>query len=211
MGVDDSFDGVALDSPDKAPAKNLRLLYTGSVHKDRGRDIMIEAIAQARADGVPVQLTIVGADPEQLSYCRQYVARLGVQDAVHVVGRVPGSEIPSYIGRADAGLCIMADKPYWRFNPPTKLFEYLVAGLPVLASDINTHTHYISHWGNGLIFEYDAVSLAKAIGTLWQCRDELPALKMRAYESGRPYLWSRIEPEFLALMESLIEHGQSEL
>jgi glycosyltransferase involved in cell wall biosynthesis len=92
---------------------------------------------------------------------------------------------------------------WWRFNPPTKLFEYLVAGLPVLASDIRTHTQYITHRQNGLIFEYDSSSLSRAIQVLWERRAELPAFKQQAFESGTPYLWEHIEPVFLETIEKM--------
>lgn len=204
MGVDESFTGVALERtrPDKdAP---LELIYTGSVQKERGRDVMLEATAKAVKSGVPVRLTFVGAIPEEMDYCNAYACKLGIEHVVNIHGRVPGKDIPRFIAQADAGICIWEDLPWWRFNPPTKLFEYLVAGLPVLASNIRTHTAYIRHWDNGIIFEYDSDSLAQAIRDLWQRRSDLNDLKRRAHESGRPYLWNNIEPVFLESVASLV-------
>ncbi len=175
----------------------LRLLYIGSVSPARGRDIMLEAIAQANAETAIATITLVGACEVQQRYCRDYAQRLGIADAVTVVGRVSGYRIPDFLRAADAGLCLWEDQPWWRFNPPTKLFEYLVAGLPVLASNIGTHTQYITDQSNGLIFEYDSSSLAAAIRQLWQRRAEIPAFKQRAADSGEQYLWPGIEPAFL--------------
>lgn len=196
MGVDETFRGVAL-ARQRQPDEPLELIYTGTVQKARGRDVMLEGVAQAVSSGVPVRLTMVGASPEELDYCDNYARELGIAEHVTVRGRVPGYEIPSFIARADAGICIWEDRPWWRFNPPTKLFEYLVAGLPVLASNIRTHTHYVRDGDNGLIFEYDARSLAEAIGRLWQQRSGLNAMKCRAFQSGQPYLWRNLEPVFL--------------
>jgi glycosyltransferase involved in cell wall biosynthesis len=203
MGVDERFRGVSLKRTRRNVNDPIELIYTGTVQKERGRDVMIEATAMAIQAGVPVSLTMVGASPEQLDYCNAYARQLGIADAVTMHGRVSGYEIPAYIAQADAGLCIMEDQPWWRLNPPTKLFEYLVAGLPVLASDIRTHTQYITHGQNGLIFEYDSISLSRAIQELWERRAELPTFKQRAFESGTPYLWEHIEPVFLETIEKM--------
>lgn len=197
MGVDSTFDGAALAPPVERQDAPLELIYVGTISKARGRDVMLEALSLANRDGMVARLTLIGASDEELIYCRNYAEQLGVADAVQVQGRIPGSAIPGYLRRADVGLCLWEDQPWWRFNPPTKLFEYLVAGLPVLASDIRTHTQYVRDGRNGLIFSYDSKSLAQAIQTLWRKRGELHQLKRSARESGEPYLWNRIEPVFL--------------
>lgn len=197
MGVDPAFDSAALrlgQSRENAP---LSLIYVGTVSKARGRDIMIEALAIANQQEKIACLTLIGASEEEKAYCIAYAEKLGIADAVTVHGRIAGSAIPSYLQHADIGLCLWEDQPWWRFNPPTKLFEYLVAGLPVLASDIRTHTQYVSDGHNGLIFDYDSQSLARAIQTLWQQRAGLHQFKHRARESGEQYIWHRIEPAFL--------------
>ena len=197
MGVEESFVGVADPAGSRDPAAPIRLVYVGSVQKDRGRDVMLEAMALANRDGRIAQLTIVGADAGQLQYCQQAVQRLGIGNAVTIYGRVPGDRIPGFLGEADAGLCLWEDLPWYRFNPPTKLFEYLVAGLPVLASDIRTHTQYVRDGENGLIFEYGSAGLAAAIRRIWALREDLPRMKLRAVEASSSYRWSNIEPVFL--------------
>lgn len=204
MGVDEDFSGAALQQQRTDIDAPLELIYTGSVQKERGRDVMLEAVAKSVASGVPLRLTLVGAQADEQTYCQAYAKQLGIEHNVAIHARVPGSEIPRFIAQADAGICIWEDRPWWRFNPPTKLFEYLVAGLPVLASNIRTHTEYIRHGENGLIFEYDSDSLAEAIGDLWRQRAELDSMKRRAFESGRPYLWNNIEPVFLEAVAALM-------
>jgi len=202
MGVDKNF--VQSSRHQTAPPRlPLRLIYVGTVNKARGRDLMLEAIKLVNREQPIAHLTLVGADEEEIGYCRRYAVRLGISAEVRVCGRVGGDAIPDILKDADAGLCLWEDQPWWRFNPPTKLFEYLVSGLPVLASDIRTHTQYISHGHNGLIFKYDSFSLGKAIRQLAHGRHELHDLKSRAQESGRQYLWDSIEPEFLQAIRSL--------
>jgi glycosyltransferase involved in cell wall biosynthesis len=198
MGVDKSFSGAALSGISREKGDILRLIYVGTVHKNRGRDVMLEAMAIAnKGNNIIAHLSIVGADEEQLIYCQEVVQRLRIQDSVTIYGRVPGARIPEFFQKADVGICLWEDLPWFRFNPPTKLFEYLVAGLPVLASNIPTHTKYVQNSINGLIFEYGSAGLAEAIKQLWQTQDQLPKMKLQAINSSTGYHWDAIEPLFL--------------
>lgn len=202
MGVADAFSACAVPRNDHA--KPIELIYIGTVSVPRGRDVMLDGMVEAARAGHNIRLTIVGADNEQLTYCQQRSIHLGIQNRVQVLGRVPGSDIPGLLAKADLGICLWEDKPWWRFNPPTKLFEYLTAGLPVLASDIRTHTRYVENWKNGLIFEYGAAGFAKTIGELASGREKLAEMKNNALRSGQTYLWSRIEPIFLDHISGLV-------
>ncbi|WP_020162405.1 glycosyltransferase family 4 protein [Cycloclasticus pugetii] len=203
MGVQQSFSEVALKGTDRTKDAPLRMLYVGSVQKDRGRDLMLDAMAIVNQEKYIAHLTIVGANEEQLKYCVDKVKELGLEASVTLIGRVPGNLIPSYMEKVDAGLCLWEDLPWYSFNPPTKLFEYLVAGLPVLASNIRTHTQYIEDGKNGLIFEYESTALAQAVQRLWDERNELQNMKQYAFESSTPYLWQSIEPCFI---DAIQEH-----
>lgn len=203
MGVDVTFSQRRADQVPRDDDAPLELVYNGTVNQLRGRDVMLEALVLANQHGKIAHLTIVGANDEQLRYCSDFARHFGIANALTVCGRVPGREIPGMLGNADAGLCFMEDLPWWRFNPPTKLFEYLVAGVPVLASDIRTHTQYVSDWHNGMICRYDSCSLAETITLLWEKRGRLPLLKANARKSGEQYLWDRIEPEFLKAIKAI--------
>jgi len=194
MGV-----GAEFRSAIKRTVKNdaLRLVYTGSVMEDRGRDIMLEAVCLCQKNRVPVYLSIIGADREQIRIIREAVKTYNIEKNIDVMGRVSGSEIPGYLERADFGICLWADKPYWRFNPPTKLFEYLVAGIPIIANDMRTHTKYIVDGVNGYICRYSSESLSEVLINAWNKKAEYPAMVDRVCGDNSKYLWSTIEPQFL--------------
>ncbi len=194
MGVDDRFATVR---PLSTPTSAVTAVYTGTVSAERGRDVMIEGLARATQQGADVGLLIVGASAEQLRYCTARAAQLALAERLEVVGRVPGSEIPAYLARSHLGVCVWAETIWWRFNPPTKLFEYLAAGLPVLASRIRTHTAYIRDGVNGMVFDYDAEAFAAVLMRAWRERARLPVLSANAAQDGQRYLWSKVEPQFL--------------
>lgn len=197
--------GIITTAPNPKP---LNLVYIGSVKKARGRDVMLEALALVNKASVKARLKIIGASPDEQDYCTKRIVDLGAEAYIEVYARIPGSLIPGHLRGADAGICIWEDRIYWRFNPPTKLFEYLVAGLPVLASRICTHTQYITHWENGIIFDYDPEALAESISNLWRNQADIPLLKARSREYGKRFLWGAIEPDFMNAID-LIDSGKT--
>ena len=207
MGVDSAFapQKSSRSGQGAGDAAPLRLIYTGTVIRERGRDVMLEGLAKANANGKVATLTLVGALADQISYCEARAKELGIGDALKVMGRVSGESIPGLLAEADAGICIWEDRLYWRFNPPTKLFEYLVAGLPVLVSNIRTHTAYVRSWENGLVFDYDADDFAAKVQELWMRRTELPRMSECALENSEKYLWSNLERRFLDALPVNIE------
>ena len=203
MGVADDF---LLDDNQYVINNKLRLIYVGTVNKLRGRDVMLDAMSIVAKKNIQAHLTIVGADVEQLDYCNQRVKVLDIKNNITLHGRIMGSEVPKYLAQADIGICLWEITPWTKFNPPTKLFEYLVAGLPVVASNICTHTRYVQNWHNGLIFDYDASSLAAAIIDLVSNKQQIQALKNQAKLSGQQYLWHKIEPIFLETIQNTLNN-----
>jgi len=202
MGVSDAFRPIAATDDEPGIDGKICFVYAGSVEEDRGRDVMLDAFCTAQTKGLPVHLTIVGAVEAQQKYCLDYVKQRGAENTISVLGRVSGAEVIRHLRNKDFGICIWADKEYYRFNPPTKLFEYQVAGLAVLANNISTHTHFIDNDENGVIFEYNPESLLQALARITQLPERIGHLKTRSLSRSEQYLWKNIEPEFLRQIEA---------
>src|SRR5262249_18063017 len=96
-------------------------------------------IAGALATRVPAaRWTIVG-EPDSPIARREFamaLARPGLADRVRLRGRVPFPEVKTILRDARTGLVPLPDVPKFRVNVPMKLFEYLAAGVPAVASDL---------------------------------------------------------------------------
>lgn len=200
MGV--SADFLPENHPNKRDESELKnstiqLIYVGTVSESRGRDVMLDAMKLIADKQLQLHLTIIGANADQLQYCLQRIHALSLQTYVTVIGKISGKEIPHYLAKADVAICLWQASSWNQFNPPTKLFEYLVAGLPVLANNICTHTRYIHNGLNGFIFNYDAHALALVLAQLNNKTHLLPLMQKQALQSGQQYLWPTLEPIFL--------------
>lgn len=203
MGADARFASLAQGRAPRSVDEPLSVIYTGTVQRERGRDVMLEGLALARQQGAACRLTLVGASDAERVYCLQRAQALGISDALTVIGRVPGDAIPGHLLQADAGVCLWEDRVWWRFNPPTKLFEYLAAGLPVLASRIRTHSLYLADGETGLMFDYNAPAFAQALLRLCAARPDWPWMSQAAARAGEAFLWPRVEPQFLQAIDDL--------
>lgn len=110
-----------------------RAIYVGDLRPSRGLWTMLDAVA-----GAPGwELDAVGELNEVTTEAvRRRVTELGLDDRVRFHGRLPLSRAWELAVGAWCGLALLADTPAYRRAVPTKVYEYLAIGLPVLASPL---------------------------------------------------------------------------
>lgn len=108
------------------------VVYTGGLTAGRGAVEMIEAVAEVPGS-LRVRLEIYGKFwPQELE---TRVRGLPGFERVTYHGWVPHERISAELERADVGLVCFLPAPNHLEAGPNKLFEYMAAGLPVIASD----------------------------------------------------------------------------
>lgn len=153
-----SLDGGPTDGSTAART----IVYSGALTAHRGLEQAIAALPQA--PGVSLRILGPGGSPY-----REHLARLahrhGVGDRVRIEAAVPPQRVVEEIATAAAGAALIqpACRSY-ALSLPNKLFEYLVAGLPVLAADIPTIGAFVERHGVGLLVPPDdPAALARAM------------------------------------------------
>jgi glycosyltransferase involved in cell wall biosynthesis len=113
-------------------------LYHGVLTKGRGIIGMVEAFKILQMDSVKARLILLGHGPLKDDIAR-YVETNDMEEYVEICGPVDYSMVPSYIAACDAGLMALPDHPWWRYQCPTKVLEYLAMNKPLIVSDIPAH------------------------------------------------------------------------
>lgn len=131
------------------------LAYVGSLQERRGLFEMLDLAAGLRENGLDVGLWLLGpiggAAEQPLT---EHIESTNLTDHVRLFGYVEYDQIFSYLAAADAGLVLLdPDQPDFATNIPTKLFEYMLAGLPVIASRLPTVEQYLPD-DCGIVVEY---------------------------------------------------------
>ncbi len=119
---------ASLPPPAPRPGAPLRVLYAGNLGLSQGLGDLLQAAALAGPEVVELLIAGEGAEEERL---RALVHTRGLAH-VRMLGPVPAREIPTLYGSVDAGVVPLRDLPIFAGALPTKLFEVLAAGRPVI-------------------------------------------------------------------------------
>jgi len=170
--------------------------FVGTLKPWHGVDVLVDALARARA---PWRLRVIGDGPQGEALTEQARA-LGVE--VDFRGAVVPAEIPDHLAGSAIGVA-----PYPataaetdQYFSPLKIYEYLAAGLPVVASRVGQVPAIVRDGVTGLLVApSDPDALAAALDTL--ARDEVTRRTMghaaRA-EAEAHHSWTGVVDRILA-------------
>ena len=171
------------------------VMFLGTPRAYKGVEDLARAVSRlGRPD---VTLALVGTDPGSETG-RALTAR---HPGVRLVGRVPISQVPSYLAAADVVVVPQRESSDTRGQVPAKLFDAMTLGRPVVSTRVSMIPEILD--GCGLLVEPgDVGALSAAIGRLLDHPDEARALGAAArhrvverysFESARRALFPLVE------------------
>jgi glycosyltransferase involved in cell wall biosynthesis len=104
--------------------------YIGNLGLAQGLDTVLEAAQQLRSEPVAFLLLGEGVEKPRLTA----LARARALENVRFLQGVPRKDVPSVLAACDALLVILRDDPLFRITIPSKIYEYMAAGKPILCS-----------------------------------------------------------------------------
>jgi glycosyltransferase involved in cell wall biosynthesis len=119
------------------PASAPLVLYTGTFEPYQGLDLLFDAAAILSAAHPEVRLLVVGGRPDQVERARSRADAAGAPAIF--TGYQPAREIPAFVAAAD----VLASPRIAGTNTPLKIYSYLRAGKPIVATDLLTHTQVL--------------------------------------------------------------------
>jgi len=176
------------------------VVYVGSMAPERGFREAMAAISLLPLD-LNARLVFAGPLTPQL---REQMSRLAGSDRTDLLGLLDRGEVISLLGRARVGLVPLHRMPNFVNALPVKLFEYMSAGVPVVASDFPLWRQIVEDASCGLLVDpQDSHGMARAIEHLLTHPEEAQQMGARGREAiERSYNWKTEEQQLLALYNS---------
>ncbi len=151
-------DVALLPAPEAVePEPALRAVYIGDVRTSRGLVAMVEAIAAAPGWVLDIVGPVAAADQGWLT---QRLSAPDLAQRVRLHGRLPPAQAWSVAAGACVGMLLVQDTPAFRAAVPTKLYEYLISGMAVLATPLPRVVPFVADTGAGAIITGDQVGAA---------------------------------------------------
>lgn len=151
--------------------------FIGSFYAYEGLDLLLDALPALLQARPEVRLLLVGGGPQEAALKAQ-AQRLGVEDHVRFVGRVPHAEVQRYYDLVDVLCYPRHSMRLTELVTPLKPLEAMAQGRLLVASDVGGHKELIRHNQTGVMFKADDVSaLVAAVQDLLAARERWPELR----------------------------------
>mgnify|MGYP004637144251 FL=1 len=206
--------GVALDRFAPAAENNAKRLanltacqgatigFLGTLKPWHGLATLVDACAILRQRNENVRLLIVGDGPEYESL-HQNIKSLGLLDYVQFTGAVLPEEVPNWLAQMDIAVAPYPNMEHFYFSP-LKIYEYMAAGIPVIATRVGHLDTVVTHEHNGILVEAEnPMEMADCISNLLKDTLKLQQLGKAARQTAEN------EHSWLSVVERILKISQS--
>jgi glycosyltransferase involved in cell wall biosynthesis len=138
--------------------KKIIIMQGAGINIDRGGEEAVQAM-QYIDDAI---FLIIGSG-DVIDFLKEMVTKLHLNKKVVILGKLPFKEMIQYTQVADLGLTLDKDTNInYRYSLPNKVFDYIQAGIPVLASNLVEVANVVRSYHVGDIVEsHDPLAIAK--------------------------------------------------
>jgi glycosyltransferase involved in cell wall biosynthesis len=176
------------------------VLHQGAPAPARGCELLVTAVK--RLPGT--HLAFLGdPEPGYATLLRRVIREHGLQDRVTLLPSVPLEELLAHTAEADVGVTLLQDTcENHRLALPNKLFEYIAAGVPVVASALPETRGLVEHYGVGWCVQPgDSSALTETLSLA--LRRQGDPLRERLARAAEECSWEREQHRLLGLYERL--------
>lgn len=199
LGIDSSKISVIANYPMLSDFKDLEechiqatgkqiLFYAGGINKHRGLEYVIKALPDLKKQYPAIECWILG-DGNYRLFLEKLVKKLGLKQNVIFTGQVPYKTVLKKLAESTVTVIPHVKSEHTDSTIPHKLFQYLYAGKPVIASNCAPVERIIRETGGGITYQWD--SPADFIEKYTSIRDSMKSfnpLKLREIIKDK-YSW----------------------
>jgi len=182
--------------------KKIIILQGAGINIDRGAEELLEAIAIMEN----TLLLIVGTG-DVIDKLKARALKADLKDKVIFTGRLPYNEMMQYTQVADVGVTLDKDTNInYKFSLPNKIFDYLNAGIPVLATNLPEIKKIITGYTVGLLIDnLQPDTIKKGLETIWKENERYLTLKVNAQKASNELNWENDASKLVNTYRNIFE------
>ena len=181
------------------------IMYHGSLVERHGLDLAVTALRKIRLAIPCAELRIYGRSTPFLEDIMDTVRKSELSEVVRYLGPKSLEKIAEAIGLCDLGIIPNRRSLFTEINTPTRIFEYLSQGKPVLAPRARGILDYFSPQDLVLFELGNADDLAEKMLYVFENPEEVRKMIERGQEVFRAHNWSNERLRFLNLVDDLLD------
>ena len=198
--ADKKVEKIDLHSMLGLPANEKILLYQGGIQTGRGLDKLIQA-APSFKEGTVVLIGDGRIKPQ----LEKMVDEASLHEKVKFLPKVPLQDLPKYTANAYLGFQILNNVCFNHYSASSnKLFEYMMAGVPVVACDFPEIKRVVQGEQTGICIDsHLPEEIAKAVNLLLEKQDLRDELSQNSKQASGKYNWDLEQENLLSVYKGI--------
>lgn len=185
--------GLALQKRTQDEARNI--LFVGRLSRAKNVDVLLAALAQLRAEGIPFKCTIAGGGPE-LSMLQQLRDKLSLGDSVEFTGGVSFDNVLEQYEHS--GILVLASQTEgW----PKAIAEGMAFGLIAIGSNLGLIPQMLGNSRGYVVPPRDKEALTNTLRKVLTDPEEHSAMRVRAAKWAKDYSLDSLRESLQALLK----------
>jgi glycosyltransferase involved in cell wall biosynthesis len=157
------------------------------------------------------RLVIVGGNKEEdISRIKKLAHEIGVDARIEFIGYVYPKEVEKYFNRAGVGVIPITNTIGQRlFTSPMKLFEYMAAKVPIVASNLPAIREILENGKTAVLVEPDnPKALAEGIEKVLTDREFARKIVEQAYKKVQDFTWEKRAENITIFLENILRTSE---
>jgi len=175
------------------------VLYSGTFERYQGLTLLLQAVPRVLAEVPDAVFVLVGVDGEHAAARIEKIAHEIPGHRLRLIPRQPRERIPTYFALAE----VLVSPRVYGGNLPLKVFDYLAAGRPIVATDIASHRSVLNE-DRAILVPAQSEAMALAITRVLQHPDVARSMALAGKEFATRRLgWGRFVGSVAELYQSI--------
>jgi len=189
---------------DQAPNSSFVIMYHGSLVERNGLDLAVEGLARVRKSVPGAELRVYGAKTAFLERVMELARDLGLEGAVRYFGPKRLEELVWEIEKCHVGIIPNQRNAFTEINTPTRIFEYLAMGKPVIAPSTPGILDYFTEDSLLFVQPGNSADIARQIEYVARNYQEAIRVAERGQQIYLQHTWKQERTTLVGLVSGLL-------